>query len=89
MPNGRNAGRLFADCTNLYGHGEWHALRPLSRQWLRRLLGLHTTECIHCHRRFKQDELLGGYLGGEAKRRQPGAEDRREARRVPPRLPPR
>jgi hypothetical protein len=26
MPNGRNAGRLFPDCTNEHGHGESHAL---------------------------------------------------------------
>lgn len=25
MPNGKNAGRLFPDCTNEHGHGEWHS----------------------------------------------------------------
>lgn len=88
MPNGRNAGRLFADCTNLYGYGEWHTLRRLPKQRLRRLLRMRTMECVHCHRRFKESEITTeSGLAALAKRRRRAAEGRLEGRRVPPRPP--
>lgn len=88
MPNGRNAGRLFADCTNLYGYGEWHKLRPLPRQRLRKLLRMHTVECVHCHRRFKDGELFTeAGLARKFKQRSREAGRRLEDRRGPPRLP--
>lgn len=75
MPNGRNAGRLFADCTNLYGYGEWHKLRRLPRRRLRRLLFMRTTECVHCHRRFREGEIVTeGQAAAEATRRRRVAE---------------
>jgi hypothetical protein len=83
-PNGRNAGRLFPDCTNLYGYGEWHRLRTLDRQWLRKLLRLRTMECVHCHRRFKDSEIT---VEGEPKRLRRAAERQRGSRRGLPRLP--
>lgn len=79
----------LADCTNLYGYGYWHKLRRLPRQRLRRLLGLHTTECVHCHRRFKHPAMTEDELAREATRRRQEAEGRREGRRGLPRLPPR
>lgn len=52
MPNGRNAGRLFPDCVNEYGFGEYHVLEPLPFYWLRRLLGKETHVCRYCGRTF-------------------------------------
>lgn len=45
MPNGRNAGRLFSDCTNEHGHGEWHSFTKEPE------VG-ETVTCTNCKAKF-------------------------------------
>ena len=41
MANGKNAGRLFADCTNEHGYGEYHAVPKTAKPG-------EKVACIHC-----------------------------------------
>lgn len=51
MPNGRNAGRLFADCTGEHGYGESHSMPSSMRPG-------DIETCLHCKRTFRlRDDL--------------------------------
>jgi hypothetical protein len=54
MANGKNAGRLFADCTNEHGYGEYHSL-PRRRRFHR---NPKTARCIHCKTLFAWNRKL-------------------------------
>lgn len=41
MPNGKNAGRLFSDCTNEHGYGIYHAVPKTAKPG-------ETVACVHC-----------------------------------------
>lgn len=49
MANGKNAGRLFADCENEYGYGESHSLP-------KDLKPGEVAECSVCHRTLLMQE---------------------------------
>lgn len=55
MPNGRNAGRLFADCENEYGHGASHSIldeNDLPVDMRERRTEPLPVRCRRCGRRF-------------------------------------
>lgn len=52
MPNGRNAGRLYADCTGADGYGQSHSVAGYPEEG-------DEVECVHCHGRFV---VRGGVL---------------------------
>lgn len=49
MANGKNAGRLFADCENVHGYGKIHAFSVKPE------VGVEVT-CTSCHRTFIKHE---------------------------------
>lgn len=57
MPNGRNAGRLFADCENIHGYGDSHRLASLDDEPINRpLIDGEVVMCHLCKRKFLADD---------------------------------
>lgn len=61
MPNGRNAGRLFADCSGEYGYGSSHAIGLPNGDPLPKDRPSKPLE-VKCHSTCKKDFLLLGDL---------------------------